>query len=213
MIEAYAFLAAFMVQILVVSVLCPGWLATYARAKAEAQLPGLNRKARERFLVLYRAINAGIALAGLGLLVWMFDHMRTPDWDAILVTKLQSGYIMAQMAPLVLISIVAARVKKSALTQSPPEVKRTASLQRRGLFDIVSRFAVFVAVLAYILFAGFILYVQQHPVPGFLGYRLLAAVTLPYVLNAFCVYFLLYRRRKWPLETLRPIAPSRWKCR
>jgi hypothetical protein len=31
MIEAYAFLAAFMVQILVVSVLHPAWLTRYAR--------------------------------------------------------------------------------------------------------------------------------------------------------------------------------------
>jgi hypothetical protein len=105
--------------------------------------------------------------------------------------------------------LIGAWVKKKALTCSPPEVKRTASLQRRGLFDFVSPFTVFVAVLAYFLFATFAIYVRQHPFPGFSGYRILRfvtwtdlrIVTLVYALNAFLVYWLLYRRKRWPLET------------
>ncbi len=45
------------------------------------------------------------------------------------------------------------------------------------------------------------IYIQHHPVPGFFGYSLLSSVTLVYVLNAFLVYGLVYRRKKWPLET------------
>ncbi|HVJ52536.1 MAG TPA: hypothetical protein VM689_08750 [Aliidongia sp.] len=202
MIEAYAFLAAFTVQILVVSVLHPAWLTRYARAKAEAQLPGWDRKSRERFLTAYRAVNAGIAVLGLVLLGWLFNHMRSPDWDAGPVTRLHSGYVMVQVLPFVLVSLMGAWVKRKALTRSPPAVKRTASLQRRGLFDIVSPFTVFLAVLAYLLFAAFMITIQQHhPAAGFSGYRLLGIVTLICALNAFLVYWLQYSRKKWPLET------------
>ena len=201
MIEAYAFLAAFTVQILVVSVLHPAWLARFARAKAEAQLPGWDRKSRERFLTLYRAVNAGIAVLGLALLGWLFSHMPSPDWDVGAVRHLLAGYVVVQILPFVLLSLIGAWVKRKALTRSQPEVKRTASLQRRGLFDFVSPLAVFLAVVGYFLFAAFVIYIQQHPFPGFSGYRLLRTVTLVYALNAFLAYWLLYRSKRWPLET------------
>jgi hypothetical protein len=201
MIEAYAFLAAFTVQILVVSVLHPAWLTRYASAKAEAQLPAWNRKSRERFLTLFRAVNAGIAVLGLVLLGWLYSHMRSPAWDVGPVTQLLVGYVVVQILPFVLVSLIGAWVKRKALTRSPPEVKRTASLQRRGLFDFVSPLTVFFAVAGYFLFAAFVVYIQQHPFPGFPGYPLLGTVTLVYALNAFLAYWLLYRRKRWPLET------------
>ena len=208
MIEAYAFFAAFTVQILVLSVLQPTWLARYVRAKADVQLPDWSPTSRERFLGLYRAANAGIAALGLVLLGWLFSHMRNPDWNVVPVVLLLAFYAAVQMAPLVLISSIAAWYKKTAPMRSPPEAKRTASLQRRGLFDIVSPFIVFLAALAYVLFVGFIIYIQrrpiyiqQHPVPGFFGYSLLGDVTLVYALNAFLLYWLVYRRKGWPLET------------
>jgi hypothetical protein len=201
MIEAYAFLTAFTVQILVVSVLHPAWLTRYARAKAEAQLPGWDRQSRERFLTLYHAMNAGIAVLGLVLLGWLFSHMLSPDWDVRPVNLLLRGYIVVQILPFVLVSLIGAWVKRKALTRSPPEVKRTASLQRRGLFYFVSPLIVFLAVVGYFLFAALVIHIQQHPLPGFPGYHLLRTVTLVYALNAFCVYWLLYRRKRWPLET------------
>ena len=201
MIDAYAFLAAFTVQILVVSVLHPAWLIQYARAKGAAQLPDWDRKFRERFLSLYRAVNLGIAVLGLVLLGWLFNHMRSPDWRVGPVTHLLAVYVLAQMVPFVLISLVGAWVKRKALTRAPPEVKRTASLQRRGLFDVVSPLTVCLAVVGYFLFAAFVVYTQRHPFPGFSGYRLLLTVTLIYAVNAFTAYWLLYRRKRWPLET------------
>jgi hypothetical protein len=201
MIEAYAFLAAFTVQILVVSVLHPALVTKYARAKGEAQLPGWDRKFRERFLSLYRTVNTGIAVLGLVLLGWLFNHTRGADWDVGPVTHLLAGYVVVQLSPFVLVSLIGAWVKRKALTRSPPEVKRTASLQRRGLLDFVSPLTVFLAVVGYFLFAGFVIYSQRHPFPGFSGYRFLRTVTLVYALNAFLAYWLLYRRKRWPLET------------
>ena len=201
MIEAYAFLAAFAVQILVVSLLQPVWFTRYARAKAEAQFPGWDRKIRERFLVAYRAVNLGIAVLGLVLLGWLFNHMRSASWDIVSAMRLFAGYTMAQMLPFIVVSLIGAWIKKKVLTNAPPQAKRTASLQRRGIFDIVSPFTVFLAVMGYVLFAAFVIHIQQHNVAGLPGYLLLGVITLVYALNAFAVYWLLYRRKKWPLET------------
>ena len=82
-----------------------------------------------------------------------------------------------------------------------PEGKRTAVLQRRGLFDFVSPFIVFLAVLSYFLFAAFVIYIQQHPFPGFAGLINLVGVTLVYALNAFVVYMMLYGTKRNPFET------------
>ena len=43
--------------------------------------------------------------------------------------------------------------------------------------------------------------IRQHPAAGFLGYGLLLEATLVFALNTSIVYWLLYRRRKLPLET------------
>src|SRR5271170_6441175 len=112
MIEAYAFLAAFTVQILVVSVLHPAWYARHARMKWEgyyaderyAQLyPGWDSKFAERFLSLFRVVNTGIAVLGLVLLGWLFSHMRSPDWDVSSVRRLLALYVVVQILPLVLV--------------------------------------------------------------------------------------------------------------
>src|SRR4051794_19516432 len=104
MIEAYAFLAAFMVQMLVMSVLLPAWFIRYVRVRAAnipaerlAQLyPGVDLgHAQERFLAEYRALNTGVAVLGLLLLGWLFSYMRRPNWDEGRVAVLVTVYFLA----------------------------------------------------------------------------------------------------------------------
>ena len=210
MIEAYAFLAAFTVQILVVSVLYPAWFIKFVRVQATsipaerlAQLyPGVDLGlAQERFLTQYRALVTGIAVLGLLLLGWLFSYMRRPDWDDGLVVVLVTVYFLAaQMLPLGLVAWLGVRFNREH-KRSLPEGKRKAILQRRGLFDFVSPFIVFLAVLAYFLFAGFVIYIQQHPFLGFAGLVNIGALTLVYAVNAFCVYTMLYGKKSNPFET------------
>jgi hypothetical protein len=210
MIEVYAFLAAFTVQILVVSVLYPAWFIRYVRVQATrlpaerlAQLyPGVDLgHAQERFLNQYRALNTGIAVLGLLLLVWLFSYMRRPDWDDGPVEVLVAVYFfVAQMLPLGLLAWLGVRFNMKH-KRSLPEGKRKAILQRRGLFDFVSPFVVFLAVLSYFLFAAFVMYVQQHPFPGFAGLLNIGIVTLVYAFQAIFVYTMLYGRNRNPFET------------
>lgn len=201
MIQTTAFLAAFAAQIVTVSLLHPAWFVRYLRAKTEVQMPGWDRAARARFFHRYRAANAVIALVGAGLFVWLFAYMRRPDWDFATVLKLVSWYGWAQMLPFALVSLASLWFKRQALRNAPPVSRRSASLARRGLFDIVSPLTDLLAILAYGGFAALVIHIGQHPFPQFAGYLLLRNLTLTYVLFGFTIYWQLYRRRKWPLET------------
>ncbi len=210
MTEAYAFLAAFTVQILVVSVLLPAWFIRYVRAQTAsipaerlAQFyPGVELgHVQQRFPKRYRALTLGIAVLGLLLLAGLFNYMRRPGWDEGKVGALVTVYFLAAyMLPFVLFGWAAVRFNQKH-KRSLPQGKRTALLQRRGLFDFVSPFVVFLAVLCYFLFAAFVIYIRQNPFPGFAGLVNIGALTLVYVLNAFVMYIMLYRKKRTPFET------------
>src|SRR5579859_943453 len=105
MIETYAFLATFAIQILAMSVLYPTWFIRYVRLQATsvpaerlAQLyPGVDLSlARDRFLTRYRTLNTGIAALGLLLLGWLCSYLRRPDWGTVPVVALVCVYFMVQ---------------------------------------------------------------------------------------------------------------------
>lgn len=217
MIEAYAFLATFTLQILAISVLLPYWFIKYIRLQAArhpadtqrfAQFyPGVDLNvARERFLARYRVAHVGIALLGALLLGWVVIYVRRPNWDESFLVALVCAYAIVQWLPLMLTAWLGARFKAKVLDHSSPEAKRKAFLQRRGLFDFVSPLAVTLAVSTYLLFAASALYAQQHAskfvgFKPFLGVALLGALTLTYALSAFVVYRMLYGRKINPIET------------
>lgn len=210
MIETYAFLTAFTVQILVMSVLIPFWFIRYTRvvsgripAERLAQLyPDVDvGRAQDRFLNQYRGLTIGVAVLGLLLLGWMFIYLQRPDWRVGRVDVLITIYFMAAyLLPLLLYAWVGVRFNKQHL-RSAPTGKRTAVLQRRGVFDFVSPFSVFLAIALYFLFVGLVLFLKKHPFPGFAGLINIVAVTLVYALNAFVVYWMLYGTKKAPLVT------------
>ena len=213
MTEVYAFLAAFTVQILM-SVLGPARFIRRAQATSIPErlvrlYPGVDLGLRrERFLTRYRTLNTGIVVLGLLLLGWLFSYMRRPDWDLRPVVILVGVYFLVQaLLPLALFVPRIIRFNKAHKRSELLEGKRTAILQRRGLFDFVSPFTVFVAVLVYLLFAAFVIYIQQHPLiqrhpfPRFGGIINIGAITLVYALNAFLAYGVLYGKKRNPFET------------
>jgi hypothetical protein len=209
MIEAYAFLAMFLVQILAMSVLYPSWFIRYSRRQAAsipperlAQLyPGVDLDlARERFLTRYRTLNIVIAVLGLLLLGWLFTYLQRPDWDdGPVVIMLVTAYFLIQsvvpMGVLVWHGVTFNRAHKRSLLDS----KRKADLHRRRLFDFISPFVVGLAIASYLLFAALVIYLQ--PFAGIPGLVSLGAVSLAYALNAFVVYKTLYGRKPNPFET------------
>jgi hypothetical protein len=207
MIEAQLFLAAFTVQVLVMSVLLPAWYIRsfrlqFSRLPADrlAQLyPDEDAgRALERFLTQYRLLTLGIAMLGLSVLGWLFSGPWHAEWNRDVAGLLGTGYfIFATLLPFIVFRRSIARFNNVRLA----EARRTAVLRRRGLFDFVSPFVVFLAVLSYFLYVAFLFYIDRHPFPGFAGPVInIVGMTLIYALNAFVVYIVLYGRKS-PLET------------
>jgi hypothetical protein len=210
MIEAYAFLAMFAVQILATSVLYPAWFIRYWRRQTATipperlteLYPGVDPDlVSERYLARYRRMSSIVAVMGLLLFGWLFSYTQRPDWNDGPVEVLVSVYFLMQMVlPVGVVLWLAIRFNKAHKRPSL-EGKRKAVLQRRELFDFVSPFVVFLAALSYLLFAAFVIYLQQHPFLGFAGLVNIGAITLVYALNAFIVYQLLYGKKPNPFES------------
>ena len=137
MIEAYAFLAAFAVQVLVVSAVnttrlvkyVRNWSANYGSERFAQVYPGVDlERWVGRFVTGYRAANAVIVLVGLVLLGWLFKVVQQPGWPAA-TTNLPTFYLMLQCSPLILLALYSLRYRK--LFQEAQGTRRTASLQRR----------------------------------------------------------------------------------
>lgn len=210
MLEAYAFLAAFTVQILATSVLYPTLFVRFVRARtmtlpAErlAQMyPGVDvARAQERFLTQYSTLHTVIAVIGLLLLAWLVGYVRRADWhDGPVKILITVYFFVAQVFPLALIVWLGVRFNKEH-KRPLPDRKRKAILERRGLFDFISPVAVFLAVLGYFLFAAFVVYMRERPFPGLAGLISLAGVTLTYVAIALVVYTMVYGKNRNPLDT------------
>ena len=210
MIEIYLFLAAFPVQILAMSVLYPvrfgglirARLANIPAARLADLYPGVDLgHAHERFLAWYGVANTVVAVLGLVLLGWFVRHTQQPDWDPGAVGGLITAYFVLQNSPIILMAWFTTRFNK-VHRRSLPDGKRKANLQRRGLFDFVSPLTVVLASLSFLLFVAFNFYIAQDPFPGYAGPLVnIGIVALMYVLFAFAVYWVLYLRKKDPLET------------
>ena len=207
MIEAYAFLAVFTVQILAASILYPAALLKYVRGWARnfgsdrfAQLyPGVDySRWVARFVTGYRAANIVIAVLGLLLLGWLYTRIQKPDWAGE-VTVPAVMYFLLQMSPLALIALYVVVRYHKMLMQPSQESKRKATLQRRGLFDFVSPSVVYLAVLSYFLFVVYgiwlDLYIYDNTSLSKHCLKAIVSVTLVYALNAFVIYKYLYGRK------------------
>jgi hypothetical protein len=210
MIETYAFIGVFALQILAMSVLYPAWFIGYSRRQA-ASIPAERLAslypdidvtgARERFLRRYRALNTDIAVVGLLLLVWAFSYLQRPDSDIGPVEVGVGVYFLVQaLLPLGL--VVWRGVRFNRMRKGPLlEGKRKAVLQRRGLFDFVPPAVVYLAILGYILFVAFVISIRLQPHAGFSGLVDIGVITVNYAIQASVVYAVLYGKKSNPFET------------
>jgi len=210
MLEIYAFLAVFLVQILGMSVLYPIRLSLLIRASLKSIpgerlaefYPGIDvAYAHERFLTRYRVANTVVVVLGMVLLGWFAWYTQRPDWDEGTIGGLLTVYFFLQNFPVVLYAWFTTRFNK-VHRRTSTESKRKASLQRRGLFDFVPPLAVCLAVLSYAQFVAFNFYVAEHPFPGYGGpFANIGILTVGYTLLGILAYRMLYGRKTDPLQT------------
>lgn len=206
-IEAYAFLALFTVQILAGSVVFPE--RVIRRVRGWAQESGSERflqmyPARDlekwigRFVTIFRVANIVVAVLGFLMLGWLYILVGQPDWAAAAKMPLV-WYIFVQCAPLVLCAVYGVVHGFKALVRPTQEPRRSAILQRRGLLDFVSPFAVGLAVLTYLAFIVFAIYIDLEVYQNQSLSRqcliAIGAVTGIYALNALAIYMYLYGRK------------------
>ena len=207
MIAAYAFLAAFAVQVLFVSIVTPirlikyvrEWSANFGSERLAEQYPGFDyQRWVERFAFGFRAVNFVIALLGVALLAWLFDVVQRPHWTGV-ANRLAPVYLLAQMSPIILLTVYVMVRYRKVFLQPSREPRRTALLQRRGLFDFVSPLAVGIAALSFVLFFPFAilvdLYVYDNATLSWPCRRAMGSVVFVYALNAFIIYKMLYGRK------------------
>jgi hypothetical protein len=212
MIEAYAFLAAFTVQIFALSIFYPVRLIRYVRGWAtnfgSERFTRLYKevdysKFADQFATRFRLANSIIAVIGALLLGLLYQRSMNVDWEGE-ATKLTLLYFFLQMSPLIVLLFYGLLRYGTTILQPGPEAKRTATLRRRGIFDFVSPIVVVIAGLSYLLSVAFAIYVDLD-VYGNTSvskycYGAIGSITFVYTLNAFVIYKSLYGRSN-PLVT------------
>ncbi len=207
MIEAYAFLAMFTVQIVVGSIVFPErvirrvrrWVHESGSERFRQLYPESDFDQRIRwFVIAIRATNIAVAVVGFTLLGWFCTVVGHADW-AYEVKRPLAVFIGVQFAPLVILALYATVRGLKLLTQPSQEPRRKAILQRRTMFDFVSPFAVWLAALSYIGFVAFAIYLDLY-VYGNTKLsknclQAVGAVTFVYAVNAFVIYKYLYGRK------------------
>jgi hypothetical protein len=175
-----------------------GWRERFASEKfAELYPNAMYEASARRYLSAYRAFSIVAVVIGAGLLAWMLADLSRPDWLGT-AKNVAMLYFFLQVSPLLLM-LVFALVYHKAFWPRSPDVKRTATLQRRGLLDYVSPWAVGVAVASYFVFLAFAFgvdyFVWHNPTPSRNCLISVAAVTAVYLLNTIVIYKYLYGRK------------------
>jgi hypothetical protein len=106
------------------------------------------------------------------------------------------AYFLLQMTPLAYWSVTGFKHFKKLQNLLQTE-RRTATLERRGLFDFVSPFVVFLTLLCYPLVVGLVISVERDPSDAFLY---VGGITLAYAVVGFGMYASLYGKRT-PFQT------------
>jgi MFS family permease len=208
MIEVYLFYAMFTAQVVVFSVLYPSTMirnvhAAVARYPVERSPLGdeQGRMWLERWLRTYRHINTGVALLGLLLLGLLRSYMQRPAWDDGDVSALLTVYFLLQFVPTALFWWELRKGNRQ-LKELLRREKRTASLQRRRLFDFVSPFVVGFTVLSWLVHAALAVYLDRAPFPHYAGAFVNVAIsTMMCAGMAFGVYRTVYGKKSSPLLT------------
>lgn len=207
MIEMYGFIAAFTAQIIFFSVLGPLRLIDVLREQIQRfvaeQSPPVDPAAVslvDRRLRLLRWLGLGTSIIGVALLVAVIRYMLRPDWTDGPLEAIVAIYVGVQILPTLLAVRTAGRFHR-VLKRSLPAQKRKALLQPRGLFDFVSRSAVALAGLVYLLYLALLAYIERHPFPGFAGLPVnAAAVAFMYAAMALTIFLTLRKMDSSPLQ-------------
>ena len=144
----------------------------------------------------YRNMNVFILLAGLALMAMLLGYSSSGEWD---LGNIVFPYFMLQFFPLLLMEIWHSKYYK-LMRNTDSRTTRKAELQPRRLFDFISPKMIGLAVLVYLAFGVFILYVRQFDYPWFGGYGNIIGVTAMNLFFAGIIIWQMYGRKQDPYQ-------------
>ncbi len=150
----------------------------------------------ERAKRTYRAMNLLALLVGLSLVFVGLGRPGAIDWDNELIPL---AFMMLQFSPLV-VAAAAGFAYFNLMREADTRRRRKAELRPRSLFDFISPAEAALAVVVYVAFVLFIIYVRQFGFPWFGGYWNIAIVTAANLFFAWLILRALYGKKKDPYQ-------------
>lgn len=141
----------------------------------------------------YRNVNLLIMFAGLFILAALMVNPHDGDVH----NAIAMGYFMAQMLPVMLLDFWSLKEFK-LMRNADSRTTRKADLHRRHFFDFVSPVLFSIAVITYIAFVVFIVYLNQFGFEWFGGYWNIFGMTFMNLLFAVVLLWHLYGKKLNP---------------
>lgn len=184
------FYIVFLAQVLLLSAWFPRWLVGKLSNIRKNYPPGEYPKLYpqepahyERSSRNFLRISNLLLVAGIALLYWFMTSVRDTSWDRAIV----SWYFVFQALPILFLDLKS--LKNFRLMRlADSNTTRKASLRPRRVRDFVSGWLVGLTVAVYLLFCGFIIWMNQFDYEWFGGYLnivIVTAVNLAFVAVAF----------------------------
>ncbi len=142
----------------------------------------------------YRTMNVFILLVGLLLMAVLLGYSGSSEWD---FGNIVFPFFMVQFIPMMLIEMSSFNYYK-LMRKADSRTTRKAELHPRRLFDFVSPKLIGLAVLVYLAFIVFILYIRQFEFPWFGGYGNIVGMTAINLFFAGIIFWNMYGKKQDP---------------
>ncbi len=184
----------FISQIVLISVIIPSWLkkrvddmtSNYPPASYPKLYP-LSLAAISYAVRTFKLLNALMVM--IGLLILGFTVVTGADellnWDT---QSMLTVTFFLQLLPFLYLGLSGIKYQQ-LMRQVGQSSKRKAQLTPRNIMDFVPKYLLVATVISFMAYALMVIYIQQDPFPGFVGYWNILFVCL---LNAF--YFFMIQR-------------------
>jgi hypothetical protein len=212
-IKVLLFYGVYVSQVLVISLYLPSMLLRRARGLIETFPPSEYPKLYaeplatiDRKLRVYRNLNTGLLLLGIGLLAaaWLSDYRIAARYGAYPTMVAHGVYSMLQLSPAIVLSLWGFSYFRRMRAVARGRI-RTAQLKARRLLDFVSPALLGTAVAMYVGATASVLYLDKPP--GWLPSAVppwaaaIAAMTIGNTLIAGIIAWILYGRKQDPHQT------------
>lgn len=144
----------------------------------------------------YQIMNHFMIGLGLGLILWFYVTPRTGEWDQAIVF----WYFMIQFIPNIGIELWAMKYH-NAMRLLNQDAQKEAVLQPRRLTDFASKNLLGTVFVIYIIFIGYVAYLDQFDYPWFGGYLNVLIISGLFLFFGIIGYRAMYGKVKNPYQS------------